>query len=186
MRLKYREEKATQAAARLLFLNGGTMNHMKLVKLLYLAEREALLRWGRPITFDAYFSLDHGPILSFTLDKINRDRDPANPSYWHTLISERDGHTVSLLGERPPNGQLSEAEESLLNEVFKTYGHLDQWQLRDFTHTLPEWTDPGGSSEPISIRAILHSGGFDESDIQDIEDALQAEESAREMLRVDD
>ncbi|MGH7718763.1 MAG: hypothetical protein ACREON_07970 [Gemmatimonadaceae bacterium] len=50
MPLRYREDKTTQAAARLIEREGGEINVMKLVKLLYLAERRALLEWGRPIT----------------------------------------------------------------------------------------------------------------------------------------
>lgn len=42
MRLHFREDKATQAAARLIKHAGGTMNHMKLIKLLYLAEHRAV------------------------------------------------------------------------------------------------------------------------------------------------
>ena len=52
MHLRFREAKTTQAAARLLTLRGGRMNYMKLLKLLYIVEREALLNWGRPVTAD--------------------------------------------------------------------------------------------------------------------------------------
>jgi hypothetical protein len=41
-------EKATEAAAKFLKLRGGRMSYLKLIKLLYLLDREALLRWGRP------------------------------------------------------------------------------------------------------------------------------------------
>jgi hypothetical protein len=34
MSLRYREDKTTQAAARLIHLAGGKINHMKLIKLL--------------------------------------------------------------------------------------------------------------------------------------------------------
>lgn len=64
MRTRYREEKATEAAARLLKLRGGAMSHMKLIKLLYLLDREAYVRWGRPVTYDTYVSMPHGPVLS--------------------------------------------------------------------------------------------------------------------------
>jgi len=49
MRPRYREDKATQAAARLLKLRGGTRSHLKLIKLLYLVEREAPARFGAPL-----------------------------------------------------------------------------------------------------------------------------------------
>ena len=76
MTLRFNEVKTTQAAARLLFSNGGHMEVLKLVKLLYLADRKALLRWGRPLTFDRYFSLPHGPVLGVTVDRINEPVAP--------------------------------------------------------------------------------------------------------------
>jgi len=182
MRLKYREDKATQAAARLLELHGGRMSHMKLIKLLYLSDREALIRWGRPITFDWYYSLRHGPVLSFTLDIINADPDPCNPSYWNRYISERREHEVWLLNGAPKD-QLSAAEEELLDEIFRKFGHMSQWELRDYSHNLPEWHDPQGSSLPIEIRDILLAEGRSDPEIQEIEDVLRAEASADEMIK---
>jgi hypothetical protein len=48
--LSFNERKATQAAARFLKLAGGKMDYRKLMLLLYLADRKALLTRGRPIT----------------------------------------------------------------------------------------------------------------------------------------
>lgn len=157
------------------------MNHMKLIKLLYLADRAALVKWGRPITFDSYFSLPHGPILSFTLNKINDDPDPVDPSYWHRFISAREGHEVSLISASPTD-QLSPAEESLLGDIFGTFGKKDQWDLARYSHTLPEWRDPEGSALPITIRNILVAEGISEEDICEIEESLKAEASIRQAF----
>jgi len=40
------------------------MHYVKLIKLLYLADREALLRWGAPITTDRYVSMTMDPPLA--------------------------------------------------------------------------------------------------------------------------
>ena len=157
------------------------MNHMKLVKLLYLADRKALLQWGRPITFDYYVSMPHGPVLSFTLDKINDSAPPDGSSYWHGLISERKDHEVCLLGEAP-NDRLSPAEEEILDAVFGEYGSMSPWEIRDFSHTLPEWRDPKGSSVPIEIRDILLSEGRSDNEVREVLDALGAEELADRLL----
>lgn len=138
---RYCEKKATQAAVWLLHKEGGRMSHIKLIKLLYLADRQALLSWGRPLTFDWYVSLPHGPVLSFTLDKINTERASAEDSYWHTYISERQSHDVALLCSAPVD-HLSPAEEVVLDDIYKEFGRLDQWQLRDSSRRLPEWMDP--------------------------------------------
>jgi uncharacterized phage-associated protein len=154
---------------------------MKLIKLLYLADRRALLSWGRPITFDWYVSMPHGPVLSFTLDKINEEAPPDGSSYWHRYISERRGHEVTLLGDAPDD-QLSPAEEAMLAAVYQEKGHLSPWELRDFSHTLPEWRDPKGSSLPISIRDILLAEGLSENDVKQVMETLGAEEFADRLL----
>jgi uncharacterized phage-associated protein len=180
MPITYREDKATQASARLLQLAGGRLNHMKLVKLLYLADRKALLQFGRPITFDWYVSMPHGPVLSFTLDKINDSAAPEGTSYWHRFISERSDHEVALLGD-PPRDQLSRAEEQLLDGIWNEFGTMNQWQLRDYSHSLPEWRDPKGSSVPIQVQDILLGEGFSEEEVREVVETLNAEEFAARL-----
>jgi len=174
MRTRFREEKTTQAAARLLQLRGGTMSHLKLIKLLYLLDRAALVRWGRPVTYDSYFAMPHGPVLSFTLDRIHEPEVSAG-SYWDRYIAPKRNHEVSLRGECP-RGQLSAAELELIGEIFERHGHKSRWELRDLTHTLPEWQDPQGSSRRIDPADILRCEGFSEEEIQGV--ASDLEESA--------
>lgn len=177
MPITYREDKATQAAARLLKRAGGKLNHMKLIKLLYLADREALLKFGRPITFDWYVAMPHGPVPSFTLDKINDSPPPDGTSYWHRFISERRDHEVGLIDEAPRD-QLSRAEEEILDAVWRQFGGMNQWELRDYSHSLPEWRDPKGSSLPIAIQDILLGEGFSEAEVREVLETLDAEEFA--------
>lgn len=50
MRPRFNEAKSAQLAAVILQMRGGTMHYMKLIKLMYLVDREALISWGRPLT----------------------------------------------------------------------------------------------------------------------------------------
>src|SRR2546426_12424633 len=68
MPLRYREDRATQAAARLLRLRGGTMSYLKLVKLLYFADRLALVEPVSPSIYDMYVSIAPGSVLRETVD----------------------------------------------------------------------------------------------------------------------
>ncbi len=154
---------------------------MKLIKLLYFVDREALIRWGRPITFDWYYSLPHGPILSFTLNLINEDPEPNGPTYWHNFISERRVHEVELLRD-PPMDQLSDAEKALISEMFERLGHMDQWELRDLSHKLPEWRDPQGSRLSIEIGEILLGAKIPPDVAKEICEALEAEDVAARLL----
>ncbi len=173
MRTRYREEKATQAAARLLELRGAPMSHLKLIKLLYLVDREALVRYGRPVTYDSYFSMPHGPVLSFTLDRIN-EPEFSQGAYWHRYIGPKQNNEIGLASASIPNDQLSPAEEELIGTVFEKFGRMTRWELRDYTHTLPEWQDPRGSSRPIDPADILRAEGFADDDIREITAGLEA------------
>ena len=172
LRLRFNERKATQAAAHLLRSRGGRMSYMKLIKLLYLADREALLRWGRPISTDRYVSMDRGPVLSRVLNLASDGDDPESPSIWASSISEPSNYEVHLRGDDAGNDELSEAEAALLDEIFQQYGHLNRWQLVRLTHKLPEWKDPQGSAIPINYRDILTAGGKSELEIAAVEDEL--------------
>ena len=145
------------------------MNVMKLVKLLYLADRRALVLHGTPITYDAFVSMPHGPVVSGILNLINEEPDSDGPRYWHRHVSERQGYAVKLLAD-PGTPSLSPAEESILAEVYDAFGGMDRYALRDWCHeNLPEWQDPNGSSIPIRVRDILVSEGYSEDEAHAVE-----------------
>ena len=50
---------------------------------------------------------------------------------------------------------LSRADHWVMDDVWERYGHMDQWELRDLTHTFPEWQDPRGSSRPIDRYTLF-------------------------------
>ncbi len=132
------------------------MSYMKLIKLLYLADREALARWGRPITTDHYVSMDKGPVLSHVLDCINEGPGPDIKSYWAQHIAPSSNYEVTL--SAIPDGELlSEAEDELLDEIFEKHGHLSRWAIVDLVHGLPNWHDPDGRAIPIGYDEILRA-----------------------------
>ena len=180
--MRYKQERTTQAAARLLKLRGGSMSYLKLLKLLYLADRKALLEHGRPITYDRYVSMDHGPVLSQTYDLIVREESPERRSYWRQHISAPENFEVRLLGDAP-NGELSAALEQILDEVFAEFGRMGRWEIVDFMHTLPEWEDPHGSSVPIPIRDVLRAMGLDDDQAEAIEEDLAGEDALARLLQ---
>ncbi|MDR0788217.1 MAG: SocA family protein [Gemmatimonadota bacterium] len=182
MNLRYHQERATQAAARLLEVRGGVMSYLKLLKLLYLADRRSLLQHGRPITFDRFVSMDHGPVLSQTYNLIVGEEQPGQRSYWREHITEPEHHEVRLL-KKPTENELSAAQERILDEVFDEFGRMGRWQLVDYVHTLAEWQDPHGSSIPISIRDVLRAGGLDDEVAEAVENDLAGEDALSRLLQ---
>ena len=164
------ERKATQMAAWLLEKTaGGRMKYLKLIKLLYITDREALTKWGQPLTGDSYFSLPHGPVVSRIQNLITDDPEFSASTYWCDYI-RREDYDVAL-SSSPGIDLLSKAEITLLEEIFDRFGRMSRWHLRDLTHEFPEWHDPEGSCLPISYQEILAAVGR----------VAEAEELAREI-----
>lgn len=177
----FNEPKATEAAAILLKLNQGRMNIVKLLKLLYLADREALERFERPITNDSYCSMDQGPVLRTTYNII-QNRAYGRGDYWGESISQRDPfHKVALLSNVKPK-KLSPAEVEVLHDIYEEFGPYDTWTLVEMTHDLPEYKDPSGSSIPIELHEILDPLGYSVNDIDRIKAELEAEAETDKIL----
>lgn len=142
---------------------GGVINVLKLTKLLYLADREALTRYGYPITYDRPVSMPHGPVLSRTLDLINGFVDGSAEAQWDEWMNTRAHHDVAVKRQfsRADLDELSDADLEVLETVWHQFGGMDHWTLRDWTHEhCPEWSDPKGSSVPIDEAAWLQAAGI--------------------------
>jgi uncharacterized phage-associated protein len=177
MRFPFNERKAAQAAAYLIKKRGGQVNYMKLIKMLYLADRMALLERGAPITGDRMMAMLKGPVLSAILDLITWGTRRGQQSVWSEYVSPPAAYDVTLAGEFKIEDfdELSAKECRILDAIDARYGRVDKWALVDLTHELPEWRDPRGSSYPIDPADILRAEGRPEEEIQRI--ATEAEES---------
>lgn len=159
----YSEKKAAQVAACFLFLAHGRLPVLKLTKLLYLAERLSYQKYGEPMIGDQLVSMEHGPVLSKTLNRLN-GLSPSVEGGWETWIADREGHDVALKDAsciRSPEEdllELSDADLEIVREVWHSFGHMGKYQIRDYTHDhCPEWEDPSGSSYPIELQKLLRT-----------------------------
>jgi len=165
------EEKITQAAAYLVQKRGqGFISYMKLIKLLYLTDREALKRWGRPVTFDRFSAMPHGMVLSGTLDLITGEE---LGTVWNKAFEAHGDHEIKLKATQQ-TGMLSRAELKLLDEIFEQFGKMSRWDIADFTHSLPEYVDPNGSSIPVRVSDVLKFGDKTPAEIESIVSELES------------
>lgn len=170
IKFKFNERKAVQVAGRLIAQSGGEMNYMALIKLLYLIDRESLLRFGQPVTGDDVVAMKQGPVLSAVFDRVSQKKQHLPKSAWHNFIPRPAPYvyTVRFSG-LPDLSALSEAEVALIDEIYARHRNLSEDDLVALTHTLPEWSDPGKSSKPISFEAILRAGKKGEDEIKAIQ-----------------
>jgi uncharacterized phage-associated protein len=174
----FNEKKATQAAAFLLKRHGRSLNYMLLIKLLYYADREALLRRGTPITGDQMVSMDYGPVLSNLLGLV---RNPHRPSdAWRNHI-ETGANYIVRLREEIDTSELSRFELELLAAIDAKHGQKDPFELSGESHLLPEWVDPKGSSIPIQVEDLVKAEHGSDQDIADVEGLAKIEWFFREL-----
>jgi len=162
--MMFNERKVAQMATFFLGqVQGGRMSHLKLMKLLYLAEREAVRSLGLHLTGDHLVSMPHGPVLSMTLNLMDGDIE-SHPGGWEDWITDKENHELSLRKPFDPSSldELAPAEIDVLMSVWNQFGAMDKWEIRDWTHTYcQEWTDPHGSFFPITYRQLARAIGFD-------------------------
>ncbi|CAN5872189.1 hypothetical protein BH11PLA1_BH11PLA1_15740 [soil metagenome] len=153
--------KVVEAAAVLLEGEPGqAMNFMRLLKLLYIGEREMLRAHGQTMLDDRMVAMERGPVPDGVYGLIKGEHRDA--AVW-TKHVKREGYRVRLV-ENPGRRLLSAAEVRLLNAVSAEHAAHDEWDMVEFTHRFPEWikNDPGKSSARISTADILAAIGRSE------------------------
>ena len=177
IKFKFDERKAAQAAGRLIAQSGGEMNYMALLKLLYLIDREALLRWGKTVTGDKIVAMMFGPGLSRIYDLVSQKKQELPQSAWHQFIPRPAPYvyTVRFSGVADASA-LSEAELALIDETLAEYRDKSEDELVELTHQLPEWRHPGKTSVPIPFEEILKAGKMHDSEIHAIAQEAAADD----------
>lgn len=185
----FSEKRTAQAAAFMLYRAGGRLPLLKLMKLLYLAERESLRKFGEPISGDKLVSMPHGPVLSKTLDLMN-GWGGEDPNGWGSWVEDRAEHSVALKDPsmiRSPEQdllELSNDDLDVLESVWANYGHMGKYELVEYTHSpsIPEWEDPKGSSNPIPVERLLVAVGYEGVALQSALKHLEEQELLNSSL----
>ncbi len=152
----FNERKAAQIVAFFAKMEGGRIGVLKVVKLVYLSDRESMGRYGYPMLNDRLVSMPHGPVNSITYNHISGMAGEAEG--WSEFVSSRAGNIVGLAADYTEDDldELSDAELEELHAVWDRFGGMTGSELRNWTHTnCPEWEDPDGSSEAIPHERVL-------------------------------
>lgn len=183
----FSEFKVTQIAAFFLQKEGGEMYLLKLMKLLYLTERESFARFECSISGDKFYSLPHGPVLSRTKELMDGEQR-SRPNGWSSWITDKANHKLGLKKDKlnlsvDKFTELSASDLEVIEHVWNKYGHMNQWQIRDYTHKhCPEWKDPNGSALPISIEDLLFAVGKNKEQVMLIQEGIKEEEYLDSMF----
>ena len=152
------------------------ISKLRLIKWIYLAERETYLRLGRPLIGDRLCSLKHGPVPSETLAIIEKKNQE-----WKHLIhvehtpSRHQYITISKICEyRSPDDldEFTKSEDRILSDIWKEYGRLSGVKLEERLHNRQKFTEwewkEGDKTNWISLEKLFSSLGFNSKDSQNI------------------
>ena len=173
----FREDKTTQMAARFLQLAGGCLPCIQMLKLLYSADKQMLIEHGKPITYDRWFALKYGPMLSSTYKLI---KGTVHPSYWASYIKTENSDVT--LSSDPGTDALSTAEDRIIGKVFAEYKSHEKWPVAPIVYDLPEWKFLEDTSKELTYEAVLRVEGFDEEDITAILENIRVQEDVSLLM----
>lgn len=113
----------------------------KLLKLIFLADKYHLVRYGRPITGDNYCAMPEGPVPSWTYDLLKQILNKPLVSQAKQLANDlvvdrkKNPPTISTRATYDAR-QLSESDIQALNITLKRFRNHTFGQLRKYTHAM--------------------------------------------------
>lgn len=174
--------KAAQVVAFFCLKAGGTINVLRLTKLVYLADRKSIERRDHHITDDDFVSMPFGPVNTITYSYINGEVD-SRQEEWGAFVGERTNHDVPVTAGVTPDAldELSRADLTVLEDTWDEFKDIEKYELADWTHKYcPEWRDPSGSSVPISFATVF--GKLKKAAAVELSEQIEAERSLSAML----
>ncbi len=136
------------------------MSYLRLLKLLYIADRESLRESCRPILGIRPVAMKYGPLHSAVYDLIKGEHidEPAWSEHF-----QKDRYQIEMV-EDPGVSELSRYEIRTLNATSEKFAAVDDMDIAEVTHTFPEWinhcSDPAANaSETIPLEDIIDAVG---------------------------
>lgn len=148
------EPKSAQMAGYFAQKADAPTDKLKLIKLIYLAEREFISRHSLPMTLDDFYSMKDGPIASAALNGLN---GKLNRELWDSWIQNKANKiSAARKSSRDDFDNLSDADIAVLDAIWDKFGNYSTPEIWNYVHTeLPEYQEVQSGRVPISYRELL-------------------------------
>ena len=142
------ERQAAQLSAAFILKAGRAVGLVRLLKLVYLAEREAMRRSGFPMVMDEIYAMQAGMVLSRTFDLMKGKAGTPTTGEWAEYIARpssrgvnvRKGVRWGLLDAMGPD------DFDIVEEVWARHGSKTKDELvHEVHHKLEEWVEFWGN-----------------------------------------
>lgn len=137
------DRKTTQLLNYLAQKEGGKINFLKTMKLVYLIDKFHLRKYGKTITGDQYFAMKRGPVASNTKDIckyiLREDMDYGENPYYDKYIKKGRVKYTLQSKQEPDLDYFSEVEIESMDTVYEQFKNFSGFKLVDITHDTFEW-----------------------------------------------
>lgn len=131
------QDRTREAIAYLASKSKAGLDKYMICKLLFLADKYHLVRYGRTITGDRYFAMPHGPAPSTILSLLTSLTEEENSRLADALTVDRSYQYPRFLARRAPDVEyLSASDIEALDETFARFGSKSFPELRALTHEM--------------------------------------------------
>ena len=165
-------KKGTQGVVFLLTRVGQMSNKMRILKLLFLADRHHIRHYGRPIFNDRYFAMQRGPvasgikdILDYAMEGRTGFTSDAQKAYADECLKQEGAKLQAIVGF--DDYEFSESDIMSLEWSIEQFSGKSADFLSNITHEYNEWKMHEKSLAGQDIRArepMEYIHFFEESD----------------------
>jgi uncharacterized phage-associated protein len=149
----------------------GETDFHRVFKILYFAEKEHLVKYGRPIVGDTYYAMKNGPVPSFIYDalKYARGNGEPSPSYESiaNAISIKTSYTF-VAKEKADLDELSKSDIACLDKSIEENRNIEYTALTKKSHD-SAW-ESADKDDAIDTASIAKAGGANEEMLKYIEE----------------
>lgn len=174
----FNEVKLTEIVAIILDYVENLYPH-HLYNILYLIDRESIIRSGHPITYDTYICSSTG-VDSIEAKKILTKKILAPNWNSHMYIYQ----SIVKMSRNPETQKLSDAEISVIRYIANRHGNKGIEELATIISNYPEWKPTSSSNRNVNVKHILpFIDKFSADDIDKILDEIKLSENMERMKR---
>lgn len=165
------DKEKIQEAILYLMKKQPNISQYEIVKSIFLADRSHMNRYGRPVTFDNYVAMEHGPVPSLVYDalkpKYNFKTMFSAERPWSS-IPDKDNRSINRFTpmREPRKEYLSASDMKALDAALGTVLSLSFNQLRKLTHEdrayTEAWERRGNAASVIMRLSLLIDKDGDE------------------------
>ncbi len=166
---------ATQSINFFALKAGGSIDMLRALKLVFLADRYHIRKYGRPITGDTYWAMDYGPVGTLAKDIAERSEYLGTQAveYSSKYLEPSDvSHRIATKDEMDYD-PFSDSDIEALEFVWDKFHRYGPFQLVNITHGYPEWKkfkenleQPAISREEMDYEDFFEDPSEDDPDLR--------------------